>query len=136
MKQALLVGALIIGLSNVAAAQGVEVHTCYGPSGTHIPVPADTQTFNYEATVSGGFAAYTVFLDVFHNGVLKSTTLQVVLFPPPNYLFNVAVNMSSWGLTAGDHVTFRCRVVGLAFGKLLASHTLIGDVVPPGAPLP
>ena len=136
VKHVLLVGALVVGLSNVAAAQGMEIHNRLGPSGTHFPMPADTQSFGYEATVCGGIGAYSVMLDVYHNGILKSSSIQIVLLPPPSYQYYSHVDMTCWGLKPGDLVTFRCRVVGLAFGKILASHTLHGDVIPPGPPLP
>jgi len=127
---------MIIGFANLAAAQGADIHTHCGSNGSHFSLAADTQTFNYEATISGSTVAYVVVLDVYHNGALRSSTTEVVLFPPPSYQFSASVNTSSWGLRAGDNVTFRLRVLGLTFGNLLASHTLIGDVVPAEAPAP
>ena len=133
VKQALLVGGLMMALANVAVAQGSEIHSCYGPSGSHFALEADTQTFNYQATISGATVAYVATLEVYHNGILKSTTAQVVVLPPPSYEFNAPVNMSSWGICPGDAVTFRLKVVRLGlFGGLLATHSLTGDVVPPG----
>ncbi len=134
VKHALLVGAVILGLANTASAQITDVHTRCGENGSHFILGALTETFNYEATVCGNTVAYAVTLDVYHNGVLKSTTTDLQLLPPPSYLFSASVNMSSWGLRAGDSVTFRLRVLSVTLGNLLASHTLIGDVVPAGAP--
>jgi len=136
VKHVLLVGSMIVGFANAAAAQGADIHTRCGPSGSHFSLAADTQTFNYEATVSGSTEAYVVVLEVYHNGALRSTTTQVVLFPPQSYLFSASVDMSSWGLRAGDNVTFRLNVLGLTFGNLLATHSLIGDVVAPETPAP
>lgn len=119
-----------MALANVAVAQGSEIHSCYGPSGSHFALSADTQTFNYQATISGATVAYAATLEVYHNGVLKTTSAQVVLLPPPSYEFIAPVDMSSWGLRSGDAVTFRLKVVRLGlFGGLLASHSLTGDVV-------
>ena len=129
MKQVLLVGSMVVALSNLAVAQGMDVHTRCGESGAHFDLAADTQLFNYEATISGVTGAYVATLEVYHNGVLKASVPQVVVGSPPIYLFAAPVDMASWGLRAGDQVTFRLRVVRLG-GGLLSLHTTIGDVVP------
>jgi hypothetical protein len=136
VKNALLAGSIVFVLSNVANAQGSEIYTRCGPSGSHFTLAADTQTFNYEASISGCSVAFVATLEVFHNGILKSTTANTVLLPPPCYQFNAPVNMSSWRLAPGDQVTFRLTVVRLGSTNVLASHTLTGDVVPPGPTLP
>ena len=136
VKNALVVGAVLFASANVASAQGMEIHSRWGDSGTQIALPADTQCFNYEATITGGVAAYMIVLDVYHNGVLKEVHTQVVLWPRLQYKYSVPVELGCWGLATGDTVTFKCRVVGLNLGNLLATHTLTGNVVPPGAPLP
>lgn len=128
MKNTLLVGVMLAAFAQVAAAQGADIHTRCGENGGHISIAADTQVFNYEATVSGTTVAFIGVLEVFHNGVLKSSNLQVVLLPPPSYVFDAPVNMSNWGLQAGDQVTFRFKVLKLGSGALLGCHTLIGDV--------
>jgi hypothetical protein len=92
----------------------------------------DIQTFNYDATISGTTVAYVATLDVFHNGVRKGTYVQVVALPPvEGYRFSAAVDLSQFGLKAGDNVTFRLQVTGLAWGKPLGFHTLLGIVALP-----
>jgi len=129
VKQVLLVGSMVVALSNIAVAQGSEVYTRCGSCGSHFDLAADTQLFNYEATISGVTGAYVATLEVYHNGVLKASVPQVVVGSPPIYLFAAPVDMATWGLRAGDQVTFRLRVVRLG-GGLLSLHTTIGDVVP------
>ena len=132
MKQLLLVSSMVVGLSTAVHAQGIDVHTCYGPSGTEVGLTAGTETFHYNATISGTTLAYVATLDVFHNGVRKGSYTQVVALPPvEGYRFSAAVDLSQFGLKAGDNVTFRLNVVGLTFGKLMGVHTLFGIVAPP-----
>jgi hypothetical protein len=131
VKQALLVAALVVGASNLASAQIIEIHNRFGPSGTHFQLPSDTRSFCYEASITGSTTAYQVVLEVFHNGVLKATNLETVLLPPPVYEYSCPIDMSSWGLRPGDTVTFRVKVVGLTLGKILGSDVLFGDVVSP-----
>jgi len=133
VKQALLVGALVLGMADVSFAQGMDIHNRFGPSGTHFLLPSDTQSFQYEASISGSTVAYQVVLEVFLNGVLKAVNLETVLLPPPVYQYSCPIDMSSWGLRPGDTVVFRAKVVGLTLGKILASDVLIGDVAPPAA---
>lgn len=128
MKHSLLVGIIMAGFAQVAAAQGADIHTRCGENGGHVSIAADTQVYSYEATISGCSVAYIATLEVFHNGVLKASSVQVVLFPPTSYLFASPVNMSNWGLREGDQVTFRLKVAKLGSGSLLACHSLIGDV--------
>jgi len=129
VKQSLLVAALVIGLADVSFAQGMDIHNRFGPSGSHCQASCETQCFLYEATVTGGTSAYQIVLEVYHNGVLKSLNLETVLVPPPVYEYSCPVNMSSWGIRPGDTVTFRAKVVGLAFGKIYATDTLFADIV-------
>jgi hypothetical protein len=132
VKHALLGGVFVVALANVAAAQGTNIHSCYGGSGSEFSLAADTQTFNYTATISGTTVAYVATLDVFHNGVRKGTYTQVVALPPvEGYRFSAAVDLSQFGLNSGDNVTFRLSVTGLTFGKLMGVHTLLGLVAPP-----
>lgn len=128
MKQSLIVGGLWVLLSNVAVAQGTDIHSKLGPSGSHFPLSAGTQSFTYEATISGNQVAYIVFLDVYHNGVLKETKTQIMLFPPLSYEYSASLSMVKWGLKVGDVVAFKCRIVAVGTGIVLASHVLIGDV--------
>jgi hypothetical protein len=136
VKHALLVVGLVVAFANLAAAQGADIHTRCGESGSHFTLAADTQTFNYEASISGCSVAFVATLEVFHNGILKSLSVKTVLIPPPCYQFTAPVDMSSWGLAPGDQVTFRLTVVRLGSTNVIASHTLTGDVVPAGPPLP
>jgi hypothetical protein len=132
VKHLLLVGSMVVGLSNAVHAQGIDVHTCYGPSGTEVELTSGTETFQYTATISGTTVAYVATLDVFHNGVRKGTYTQVVALPPvEGYRFSAAVDLSQFGLKSGDNVTFRLAVTGLTFGKLMGVHTLLGLVAPP-----
>ncbi|HZL72623.1 MAG TPA: hypothetical protein VFC86_09190 [Planctomycetota bacterium] len=130
MKHAILVVGLVVGLANAASAQITEVHTRCGENGSHFSLAAGTSVFNYEATICGATVGYVATLEVFHNGILKHVSAQVVLFPPPGYLFASAVNMGSWGLTPGDQVTFRLKVVRLGSTQILAGHLMTGDVTP------
>lgn len=128
MKHSLLVGVVLAAFAQVAGAQGADIHTRCGENGGHISICESTQVFNYEATISGVAVGYIATLEVYHNGVLKASIVQAVLFPPPAYVFAAPVNMSTWGLRAGDEVTFRLKVVKLGSGSLLGCHSLIGDV--------
>jgi hypothetical protein len=121
---------MVVGLAQVAAAQGADIHTRCDENGSHFSLSASTQVFNYEATISGATVAHVATLEVYHNGVLKSVTAQVVLLPPPSYVFAAPVNMGTWGLRAGDQVTFRLKVVKLGSSQVLATHTMTGDVTP------
>lgn len=132
MKQSLLVAALVFGLADVSFAQGMDIHNRYGESGTHCQVSCDTQSFLYEATVTGGTVAYQIVLEVYHNGILKALNLETVLLPPPVYHYSCPVDMASWGLRPGDTVTFKAKVVGLVLGKIYATDVLFADIVPPG----
>ena len=68
MKHALLGGMFVVVLANVAAAQGTNIHSCLGSSGSEISLSPDIQTFNYDATISGTSVAYVATLDVFSDG--------------------------------------------------------------------
>ena len=132
MKQALLVGTLVFGLSNLAVAQGSEVHSRLGQNGSTIQISEDTQVFSYEATVSGSTLASVATLEVYHNGVLKCVRTQVG-DPMLPLNFSAQVDMASWGLRAGDTVTFRLKVSAIATGQILALYGLTGEV---GLPMP
>lgn len=131
MKQTLLVVALVVGVSNVASAQGMEIHNRYGASGTHFDLPANTQNFNYGATITGGTLAYKILLQVYHNDVLKGVFIKIVALPPAEYQYSQNITMGAWGLKPGDKVTFICTAVGLALGNILDVDYLHGDVVEP-----
>ena len=130
MKHLLLVGSMVVALSNIAAAQGTNIHTRCGENGSSFSLAAGTQVFNYEATISGASVAHVATLEVYHNGVVKSVTSQVVLFPSTSYVFAAPVDMSSWGLRVGDQVTFRLKVVKLGLPQSLAVHSMTGVVTP------
>lgn len=130
MKQALLVGSMLFGFANLAWAQGADIHTRCGESGSNFNLAVSTPVFSYEATISGCTVAFMATLEVYHNGVLKEVNAQTVLLPQAEYAFAAPVDMSSWGLKPGDTVTFRLKVVRLGLGGLLASHSLTGDVTP------
>ena len=132
MKHTFLAVGLMIALANTASAQITEIHSRCTENGGHITIAEDTQVFNYEATISGTSVAFIATLEVYHNGILKASSVQAVLFPPPSYLFTAPVNMANWGLHAGDQVTFRLKVVKLGSGNLLGTHTMTGDVTPAG----
>jgi len=127
VKQTILGGVLCVVLSNVAYAQGTNIHSRLGECGSHTVITADTQSYCYEATISGTTLAYVATLDVFHNGVRKASFLQTVLIPPPVHAFNAPIAMESWGLKPGDTITFSLKVV--SGGKILAHHVTYGDVV-------
>jgi hypothetical protein len=127
VKQALLVGSLVIGLSNLAAAQGSEVYTRWGGSGSTFCLGSETQVFAYEATVSGCTLVSMDILEVYHNGVLKSVQTQLGALGTTTV--KAQIDMSTWGLRAGDHVTFRLKVAAIGTGQILALHHLTGEVV-------
>jgi hypothetical protein len=129
LHKVLLVGALVIAASNPAWAQITEIHNRFGPSGTHFQLPADTQAFNYEATITGGINPYRIELKVFVNGVLKMSAEEGVSPAPPIYQYSCLVNMSTWGLKPGDVVTFQASVVDLVQGNVLDVDYLYGDVI-------
>jgi len=130
VKHAILVVGLVVALANAASAQITEVHTRCGENGSTFSLAAGTQVFNYEATISGASVAHVATLEVYHNGVVKSVTSQVVLFPSTSYVFAAPVDMSSWGLRVGDQVTFRLKVVKLGLPQILAVHSMTGVVTP------
>jgi hypothetical protein len=128
VKHAFVGVVALIALSNEAMAQGVEVHTRWGGSGSHVTLSPQTQVFGYEATVSGATVPYEVKLQVLHNGVLKFTNSRVVPNPIPPFFYSYPVGMGTWGLAAGDSVTFVLTVTDIATGAVLATHNLIGEV--------
>lgn len=137
MKQGLLVVGLVLAISNVASAQGMEIHNRLGPSGTHFQLPAQTQQYVYEATICGGLEPYNINLDVYHNGVLKASYTKLVGVPSTNYEYSETVSMSTWGLLSTDCVTFTCSVTRVSNGTVLATDHLYGDLtVPMPVPLP
>lgn len=138
MRYALLVGALLLGASNMASAQGMEIHNRFGASGTHFQLPAQTLDFNYEATIcGGGTQAIKIKLEVHHNGVLKASNTQIVPVPGPETQYSYLVNMGLWGLLPSDCLTFTCTVSRLSDGVVLATDDLFGDCfLPLPVPLP
>ena len=129
VHKALLAVALVLVASEVAQAQGVDVHNRYGDSGTHFQLPVGTPAYNYEATVVGATSSYKFVLTVYHNGILKESHEVFVLVPPPVYHFSQMVGLSAWGLKAGDVITFEAKVVDLNFGNTLDVDFLFGDVI-------
>jgi hypothetical protein len=129
LHKVLLIGALFVAVADVALAQGMDIQNRFGPSGTHFQLPADTQAFNYEATITGGTVSYRIEFKVFVNGVLKLSAEEVVAPAPPVYHYSSLVNMSTWGLKPGDVVTFQASVVDLVQGNVLDVDYLYGDVI-------
>ena len=127
MKHLTVVGVLLFASSD-AVAQGAEVNTRWGPSGSHFTMSSGTQNFLYQATVTGCTAPFTVQLEVYHNQTLKFTDSRIVPVPTSPYVYVTNVPMQQWGLTSGDTVTFVLKVIDTASGTTLATHTLIGDV--------
>jgi len=128
VKHLIVVGVLFVGLAGDAVAQVSEVHTRWGPSGSHCTLSPDTQAFAYEATITGVTVPYEVRLEVYHNSALKFSHSTLVPIPVSPYVYSSYVGMGTWGLRSGDTVTFVLRVIDTATGATLATHTLIGDV--------
>ncbi len=124
----MVVGVLFCAAASDVSAQISDIHTRWGPSGTHMSLPAGTQTFNYEATITNSTTPYQIKLEVYHNGVLKFTDIDVVAVAGA-YSYSQSVAMTNWGLSGGDLVTFVCKVIDPATGATLATHFLYGDVV-------
>jgi len=129
VKQALVVAVLFGAVATEALAQGADINTRWGPSGSHFSLSAGTQTFGYEATITGATAPFEVKLEVYHNGVLKFTDVKVVPIPVTPFAYSCSVGMDTWGLRSGDVVTFILTVIDTASGATLATHHLYGDVV-------
>jgi hypothetical protein len=127
VKQFLAVGVLLGLAATDALAQGSEIYTRYGPSGSHFTLSSSAQSFSYEATVTGTTAPCEVQLEVYHNATLKFTDSKVVPIPGNSYIYSCSVGMSTWGLKSGDTVTFVLKVVDTATGATLATHYLFGD---------
>jgi len=125
----LLAGLFVLLSSDAAWAQVIDIHNRFGPSGTHFQLAANTQAFNYQATVTGGTAPYKIVLKVFVNGVLKMSAEEIVSPAPPTYNYSCLVQMSSWGLRSGDVVTFKASVIDLLQGNVLDLDYLYGDVI-------
>ena len=128
MKHLIVVGVLFVGWAGDAVAQVSEVHTRWGPSGSHCTLSPETQAFAYEATVTGCTTPYQVQLEVYHNTELKFSNSSLVPDPRTPYVYSNPVEMCTWGLRSGDTVTFVLKVIDTATGATLATHTLIGDV--------
>ena len=131
MKHLAIVGVLVVSASNQVMAQGMEINNRFGPSGTHTSLPANVQSFDYEATVSGALCPFEIKLWVYVNGMLRVYHQEAVGFPVPNYQFSCPIDMSCWGLQPGDLVTFICRVVDSSTGAILDTDYLYGDVISP-----
>lgn len=127
MKHLTVVGVLLFASSD-AVAQGSEINTRWGPSGSHFTMSSGTQNFLYQATVTGSTAPFQVQLEVYHNQTLKFTDTSVVPIPTNPYVYACNVPMVQWGLTSGDTVTFVLKVIDTASGTTLATHYLHGDV--------
>lgn len=128
MKHALVVAVLFGAVANESLAQGSEINTRWGPSGSHLTLSPGTQTFGYQATITGVQTPFEVQLEVYHNGVLKFTDSTLVPIPVTPYAYSCSVGMGTWGLCSGDLVTFVLKVKDTASGATLATHTLYGDV--------
>lgn len=124
----MVVGVLFGAAANESFAQGIDVHSRWGPSGTHISLAEGPQTFSYEAIITASTTPYQIRLEVYHNGVLKFTDTEVVVVPG-SYSYSQAVAMNDWELSGGDLVTFVLKVIDPASGATLATHYLYGDVV-------
>ncbi|HZN62140.1 MAG TPA: hypothetical protein VFC90_07015 [Planctomycetota bacterium] len=131
MKQVLVVAVLFCAAANDALAQGLEVHTRFGASGSHVTLSPDAPTFGYEATVIGATAPYEVKLEVFHNGALSFSDSKQVPIPVEPYTYSCPVPTGALRLCTGDIVTFVFTVIDKATGATLATHTLIGVVAGP-----
>lgn len=127
MKHLTVVGVLLFASSD-AVAQGAEINTRWGPSGSHFTMSSGTQYFLYQATVTDCTAPFTVQLEVYHNQTLKHTDTRIVPIPTTPYVYATNVPMIQWGLASGDTVTFVLKVIDTATGTTLATHTLYGDV--------
>ena len=127
MKHLTVVGVLLFAAAGDACAQITEIQSRWGGSGSHFPLSSGTQTFLYQATI-GCSVPFQVQLEVYHNGVLKHTNLQIVPVPQTSYAYSCQVAMASWGLSQGDTVTFSLKVLDAASGAVLATHLLYGDV--------
>jgi len=128
VKHLIVVGVLSIAAAGDACAQITEIQSRWGGSGSHFQLSSGTQTFLYQATVTGCTAPFQVQLEVFHNGVLKHTDVKFVPIPQTSYVYTCPVGMSGWGLNQGDTVTFALKVIDSASGAVLATHLLYGDV--------
>ena len=128
MKHALVVAVLFGAVASESLAQGSEITTRWGPSGSHCTLSPGTQQFGYQAAITGVNTPFEVQLEVYHNGVLKFTNSTLVPIPETPYLYICPVGMGTWGLCSGDLVTFVLKVKDTASGATLATHTLYGDV--------
>lgn len=131
MKRIIAVGVLMGVASSTAFAQGTDIHSLIGPSGTHFNLPSNTQSFNYQVTITGATSGILVKLWVYHNGKQKVYQPQIFSNPSNPQPFSHLMSMNGWGLAVGDTVTFLCKVFDITTMSELASHTLYGDVVSP-----
>jgi len=131
VKQALIVAVLFCAVASDSLAQGSEIYTRFGPSGSLVTLTPDTQSFGYEATVIGATAPYEVKLEVFHNGALSFSDSKQVPIPVEPYTYSCPVPTGALRLCTGDIVTFVFTVTDKATGATLATHTLIGVVAGP-----
>ena len=128
MKHLLAVGVVFCAAASDSWAQGTEIYTRWGPSGSTVNVPAGTAVFDYEANITGVAVPYRVQLEVYHNSVLEFEHSAIVPVPGTSYLYACPIDMSSWGLRTGDTVTFVLKVIDMATGATLSTHTLNGAV--------
>lgn len=128
MKHLIVVGVLSFAAAGDACAQITEIQSRWGGSGSHFTMSPGTQSFLYQATVTGCTAPFTVEFEVYHNETLKYTDTRIVPIPTNPYVYTTSVHMHQWGLTSGDTVTFVLKVIDTASGTTLATHYLYGDV--------
>lgn len=129
MKHLMIVGVLSAVMAGDALAQGSEIYTRWGPSGSHVQLAEGAQIFHYDATISSTCAHYTIKLEVYHNSVQKFTSASPGGVPGVPLVYGCPVDMTTWGLVAGDLVTFVLKVIDTASGATLATHVLYGDVL-------
>lgn len=128
MKHALSVAAVLAFAGSDALAQGADIHTRWGGSGSHFTLPCSTPVFEYEAMISGIAAPYEVKLEVFHNGILKFLDQKSVQGPTTGFLFASPIAMHAWNLREGDSLIFVLSVTDPETGAALGSHVLFGEV--------
>jgi hypothetical protein len=105
----LLVGVLgALGYAATAEAQSPGIQPI-GPLSILAGQTSTTYTANIQLEA---VAAYRVKLWVYHNGALKHYSDTIVPYPGTmSTVFNKSVNMSSWGVAAGNTIKFVAKMV-------------------------
>jgi hypothetical protein len=94
-------------LAALWGARSAEAQVIIDPAGP-LCVASDATSSTYVATVTTNYD-FWLHLIVFHNGTSKHDSTTYVVNSGPTYVFSKVVDMTGWGMQAGDHLNYRGR---------------------------